>query len=212
MTPATKTTKQAAKQRSLDERLAKALSHPLRSRILTVYNDRVTSPNQVSQELDEPLGNVSYHTRILRDLGCLELVKTEPRRGAVEHYYRATVRPYLDDVQWSRLPASLRRQLTGQTLNEVWVDVHTAADAGGFDHPETHVSRSRLQLDEQGWREVTELLSDTLDRAFEIHAESAGRLTETGEEPFETMLEMMHFGRAAPARGKRAASRPRARK
>ena len=83
-----------ATSRQLDERLAKALSHPLRQRILQRLNEGgIRSPNELSRELGDPLGNVSYHVRILRELDCVELVRTEQRRGALEHYYRATAQP-----------------------------------------------------------------------------------------------------------------------
>lgn len=49
-----------------------------------------TSPNELCKALDEPLTNVSYHVRMLHELGVIELVTTAPRRGALEHYYRAT--------------------------------------------------------------------------------------------------------------------------
>ena len=83
-----------SQHRFVDERLAKALSHPLRPRILQRLADgAVASPNQLAEALGERLGNVSYHVRILRELGLVELVRTEPRRGALEHFYRATSEP-----------------------------------------------------------------------------------------------------------------------
>ena len=69
-----------------DPRLVKALAHPLRVRILGVLQDRVASPSDLAEELKAPLGNVSYHVRILAQLGLLKLVKKRPRRGAIEHY------------------------------------------------------------------------------------------------------------------------------
>ena len=67
----------------------KVVSHPLRLRMLAVLRERVASPSDLAGELDEPIGNVSYHMRTLADFGAVELVRTEPRRGAVEHYYQA---------------------------------------------------------------------------------------------------------------------------
>jgi hypothetical protein len=49
-----------------------------------------TSPNEFAKLLDEPLTNISYHVRMLHDLGVIELAHTEPRRGALEHYYKPT--------------------------------------------------------------------------------------------------------------------------
>ena len=64
-----------------DPRLVKALAHPLRVRILGVLQDRVASPSDLAEELNAPLGNVSYHVRILAQLGLLKLVKKRPRRA-----------------------------------------------------------------------------------------------------------------------------------
>src|SRR5829696_10383363 len=140
--------------RQLDERLAKALSHPLRQRILQRLNEGgVKSPNELSRDLGDPLGNVSYHVRILRELDCVELVRTEQRRGALEHYYRATAQPWLDDKQWARLPAAFRRKTLGRTLSELLEAAGDASQTGGFDDAAAVVNHVPLVLDEQGWKD-----------------------------------------------------------
>src|SRR6266567_332970 len=83
----------------------------LRGRILQRLGERVASPGDLAVELGAPLGVVSYHVRMLRDYDCVELVRTEPVRGALQHFYRATARPRLDDQQWRMLPSRLRREL-----------------------------------------------------------------------------------------------------
>src|ERR687896_1687603 len=88
----------------VDQRLAKALSHPLRARIFAILNERVASPNEIADMLEERLPNVGYHVRVLVDLECVELVRTAQRRGAIEHYYRAVRRPFFTDSEWRRLP------------------------------------------------------------------------------------------------------------
>ena len=74
--PASKeTAKPIARSREeLDPRIVRALSHPIRHRVLVALNERVASPKELAAELGEPLGNVSYHTRVLAQLGCIELV------------------------------------------------------------------------------------------------------------------------------------------
>src|SRR5215212_8131241 len=94
------------KASGVDQKLVKALAHPLRVEILAILNERMASPNELSKELDEGLSQVSYHVKVLKDFECIELVKTEPRRGAVEHYYRATARSFLTDRDWRALPDS----------------------------------------------------------------------------------------------------------
>jgi DNA-binding transcriptional ArsR family regulator len=191
--------------RQLDERLAKALSHPLRQRILQRLNEGgIRSPNELSQELGDPLGNVSYHVRILRELDCVELVRTEQRRGALEHYYRATAEPWLDDRQWARLPAAFRRKTLGRTLSAILEGASAASRETGFDHPEVTVDRVELELDDQGWSEVVKLLGETRDAALRIQSESRGRqegLGADGTDPIRTELGLLHFRRGGAASG-----------
>lgn len=192
-------------RRQLDERLAKALSHPLRQRILQRLNEGgVRSPNELSRELGDPLGNVSYHVRILRELDCVELVRTEQRRGALEHYYRATAEPWLDDEQWARLPAAFRRKTLGRTLSEILEGASAASRETGFDHPEVKVDRIELELDEQAWKDVVALLNDTHEAALRIQSEAAARRSENGADgdgngAIRTELGMLHFRRGTAA-------------
>src|SRR6201986_4306109 len=106
-----------------EARIAKALAHPLRARILQRLGERVAAPSDLAAEIGAPLGVVSYHVRMLREYDCVELVRTEPRRGALQHYYRATARPQFEEQQWRSLPSSLRRELSDSTLEELVEDL-----------------------------------------------------------------------------------------
>ncbi len=193
----------------LEERIAKALSHPLRQRILAHLNDHgVASPNAISIALGERIGNVSYHMRILREYECVELVRTEPRRGAVEHFYRAMVRPFFDDAQWAKLPVGVRRQLFGENLRHIWTDVSAAAGGEGFDHPKAHVSRTPIELDAEAFETLTGALEEVLDLALRLHAETAGRIAGGQEsESHRVELAMLLFHRERPP-GLKATKKP----
>jgi DNA-binding transcriptional ArsR family regulator len=204
--PASKQTAKPVTSRSddLDPRIVRALSHPIRHRVLVALNERVASPKELAAELGEPLGNVSYHTRVLAQLGCIELVSTTQRRGALEHYYRAIMRPYFDDAAWARIPLSTRRALFDQDLEHLWGDVVDAARDGGFDHPRAHVSWTALDLDEQGLNDLADVLGSALERALEIQAESVGRRIELGDDAgtaLRTELGILHFERATKRTG-----------
>jgi DNA-binding transcriptional ArsR family regulator len=175
--------------------MAKALAHPLRVQLLTALNEGVASPNELAKRLNEPLTNVSYHVRMLHDLGCIELVETEPRRGALEHYYRAIVRPFFADRDWKKLPKNTRGSISDMTLGLVWDDTAEAIKSGIFDErDDRHLSRSVLCMDEQGWEDMNDLLSETLDRAMQIQADSAGRVAKGGEgDTFSATVVMMSF-------------------
>jgi DNA-binding transcriptional ArsR family regulator len=183
----------------VDPRLAKALSHPMRTRILAILNERVASPNEISEMIDERLPNVSYHVRALLELGCVELVSTAQRRGAIEHYYRAVVRPFFTDRDWKKLPQSGRQAVSDVALQMIWEDVSSAIRGGTFEaRPDRHLSRSALELDEAGWKELTELLGSALEEAEKIEKRSAERLKENDPKAVPVRVVMMHFESPTP--------------
>ena len=182
-----------SKEPAIDQRIMKALSHPLRVRMLTLLNQKVSSPSELADELDEPLGNVSYHMRFLADLKMVKLVRTEPRRGAVEHYYEALEPPLISDDDWAQLPVGLRRSLSDSTLSDIARDLKGAAKEGGFDRENIHVSRVALLLDEQGWDELSGVLSDVLERARSIQEQSNKRRKRSENGAIPTSLVLMQF-------------------
>jgi hypothetical protein len=182
------------KKEGVEQIVAKAFAHPLRVQILIILNERVASPNLLSQELDQSLNLVAYHVRVLEKYDCIELVDTKQRRGATEHFYRATRRQFLSDAEWARMPQALRPGLSGAMLKAVFDDIEEAVSKGTFDEFEDrHLSRVPMVVDKQGWGDVTDLLLGTLDRLLEIQAESSARIA-TGDEPgILTKVEMLHF-------------------
>jgi DNA-binding transcriptional ArsR family regulator len=182
------------RQALVDQRVAKALSHPLRAHVLAILNERVASPNDMAEQLGEPLGNVSYHVKALVELDCIELVSTRPRRGAVEHFYRAIARPYFSDRDWSRLPRSIRQAISDVGLQLIWDDVADSIEAGAFEARDDRIlGRVPLVLDERGWGELHGLVAELLERTVQIEADAAGRLAESGEQGMATKLVMMQF-------------------
>jgi DNA-binding transcriptional ArsR family regulator len=183
-----------------ESRIAKALAHPLRARILQRLGERVASPGDLAVELGAPLGVVSYHVRMLRDYDCVELVRTEPRRGALQHFYKATARPNLDEDQWRTLPSRLRGELAGETFQELVSDLAQAADAGMLEDPEVVLTRTPVELDERGWAKLNKLLARTLEQSRTIAAESAARHPdEASPTIIQTELAILHFKRAPHA-------------
>lgn len=72
--------------------IVKAFGHQLRKEIISSLLELgVSSPNKLAKKLEQPLGTVNYHVRVLLDdCELIELKKTEPRRGALEHFYALT--------------------------------------------------------------------------------------------------------------------------
>jgi DNA-binding transcriptional ArsR family regulator len=187
------------KKEGVEQIVAKAFAHPLRVQILIILNERVASPNLLSQELDQSLNLVAYHVRVLEKYDCIELVDTKQRRGATEHFYRATRRQFLTDSEWSRMPASLRPGLSGAMLKALFDDIDEAVSGETFDELEDrHLSRTPMVVDKQGWADTASLLAETLDRVLEIQAEAGERLATSGEDSVLAKVGIMHFTSPPP--------------
>jgi DNA-binding transcriptional ArsR family regulator len=178
----------------VDPRIAKALSHPMRARILRILNERVASPNEIAEMIDERLPNVSYHVRALLDLGCIELVDTAQRRGAIEHYYRAIVRPFFSDSDWKRIPRSGRQAISDALLRVIWEDVSEAIEAGTFDsRPDRYLTNTPMVVDEQGWSELAEVMARALREVQKVESQSARRLKKSKEAGVTMKVVLMQF-------------------
>jgi DNA-binding transcriptional ArsR family regulator len=184
----------------IEQRIVKALSHPIRMRALAIMNERVASPVEIARDLDENLGQVAYHVKILDELGCIELVETIQRRGAIEHRYRALVRPWLTADQVKEMPRSLRTSLSGATFAELAKDIRAAAEDEGLARHDHAMVRVPLVLDEDGWATLAQRMQEVLDFAIDLQAESMARLVEQGEdaESVSAVLGMMLFERETP--------------
>jgi DNA-binding transcriptional ArsR family regulator len=153
--------KQEAGSQSVDQRVIKALAHPLRVDILVILNDRMASPKELAKELDEGLSQVGYHVKVLKDFEMIELVKTEPRRGAVEHYYRANLRVLIPAWIAKLWPKSAQRSVFGTVLEDIAKDVSTSLNAGTFDkRPDYVVGRDPRILDGKGCEDAEDLAAE----------------------------------------------------
>src|SRR3954467_13036164 len=96
-----------------DPRYVKAMSHPVRVRIMAMLQERKASPNELSQWLGTTLGATAYHVRTLHKLGLIELVDETRVRGAVEHHYKAKARPKASQENWSKASPVAKQAAVG---------------------------------------------------------------------------------------------------
>ncbi len=159
-----------------DPRYVKAMSHPLRVRILAMLDERKASPNQLAGWLDASLGTVAYHVRTLQQLGLIELVDETRVRGAVEHHYRAKPRPNLGVEGWQQASPIAKQAAVGSTLEVIGEYARASAAAGGFEREEAGLSRGRLRLDAKGWEAASDACGKLIQRLVEIEAATEERL------------------------------------
>jgi DNA-binding transcriptional ArsR family regulator len=162
--------------RSVDQRIIKALAHPFRVEILAILNDRMASPNELSKELGQGLSQTSYHVKVLKDHGMIEMVKTEPRRGAVEHYYRASSKVFIPAWLMKLIPKSAQREMFGDVLADIEQDVGAALETGTFDNRDDWVvGRDPRVLDGKGREDAEKAAAWFFEKFEQIEAESINR-------------------------------------
>jgi len=185
----------------IDQRLVRALGHPLRVKILEVVQLRNASPSELTELLSAPLGNVAYHVRVLEKCGCIEQVRTEQRRGAVEHYFRAVPRSYIGHQDWRKVPRSLRTGVTGASFESFVNRLLDALQEGKIDDREdTTLSWMTMAVDEVGWAQAAEVLGEALARLQSVHEQSRHRLEMTGGEATSMIVGLAAFEAAQEPR------------
>lgn len=182
--------------------LAAALAHPTRVAVMGALIEGPASPRQLAEAIDEPLNNVTYHVKQLRELGCIELERVERRAGGrvLEHFYRATQRAYFDDDAWAILNNQERLGVLWSILRMMSKDITTAMTAGTFfgDEYDIHATRSPMKVDEKGWKEIGAILNRATKELFEVERRVDDRQAEGADPSIYAKVEMLQFRSPGP--------------
>lgn len=176
------------KTKNQDTLLA-VLKHPLRTTILDTLNEKSMSPSQFVEagympaeffkNYQQALSLASYHFRGLEGAGCLEIIETIPRRGAVEHVYKGTSRVFFSDGEFESLAFEERQKLSTISFQGVTARTERAIRLGTFDsRPDRHLTWRAAILDPKGFDDLLAVLANAFNAAEEIRKEAAARLTE----------------------------------
>jgi DNA-binding transcriptional ArsR family regulator len=180
-----------------DRRLVKALGHPVREHILAVLNERVASAREIGDEIGADVSSFYHHIEQLEELGCIERIESRPKRGATEHFFRARRTVLLDDAAWRRIPSTLRSDLAGSFIQEMFDEAAAAIENGTLSSCDEHVSWLPANFDRQGWQETIALQDEMLARQMEIQEASAKRLASGSEKPIAATIATLAFETSA---------------
>jgi DNA-binding transcriptional ArsR family regulator len=179
---------------SPQEVLVTALNHPVRVKALTILAEKVASPKEISKQIKVPLSNVSYHVRVLEELGLIEIVEEESVRGSVAHFYKAVERPLIHNPDWERLSPKVRSAFSSYVIETLMSDAARSLKAGLFDRREDrHLTRTPLLLDERGWRKVTAIQIKALDGILKEQAAAATRMGNSQKQGIHVVAGMLCF-------------------
>jgi len=177
-----------------DPRYVRALGHPLRVRILAIFEERTASAVELARILDADIGVVAYHVRKLHQLGLIELERETRVRGAIQRHYRAYERPRISDDAWEQAPPVAKQAAVDAALQQIYDYGRASNAAGGFDRRDAHITRTALRLDAEGWEKLARSLRRVLAEVAEIEQEVVARAESGDGAPLEDVgLVLMQF-------------------
>jgi DNA-binding transcriptional ArsR family regulator len=183
---------------SFPVRVSKVFSDALCLRIVAELNMRTMSPSEFHGEFGgASLRSIAGRFKTLTNFGWLKKVDEKSggeRRGATEHFYRATGPAIFDTRTWTDVPTSVKATYSWRTFEHLCEQVRSAMGAGTFDaNPERHLSWSHLLLDQLGWEQVVAAVDSLFESLFEMTSAAERRINESGEEPIQATVALAVF-------------------
>lgn len=184
--------------KSIEERVAYAVSHKTRIHLLTILNEGTHNPDEIAATVGESRGNVAHHIRELLDAGCIELAKsTRGKYGSTQHYYRAVEQPLLTDDEFAGMDPEDRQAVIGLTIQCYMAEVMWSFWARKMSSdPRFFLTWGWLNLDDQGKDEVADELRRTWERVQQIEVDSINRCAQSGDDQESIIVGMAGFPRA----------------
>jgi DNA-binding transcriptional ArsR family regulator len=146
----------------IDPNVGVVTKDPLRVQIVALATQRPIAPSEFAREAGIALNVASYHFRVLRKHGFLEIVEEVKVRGSTKHMHIATKSGFISDANWGQLEQALKPGVAGQALQDFNVRVGQAMEAG------TIYLRSDMclywapgDLDEVAWSEFVSVMAWT---------------------------------------------------
>lgn len=185
---------------SIEEVVAYAIGHRTRVLILIVLNEGTYSPAEVADIIGEPLNSVSNHMRELAERGSIEIVDTRMRRNAAQHFYRATRTPEYSREDIAEMTPLESQVTAGLVVQSLLAEIMASLWAGKMAaDPGVCLAWDRLNLDEQGRREVSQEQESSWRRLLRIEEESLVRAAESGADTLSYVTGLVGFERARKA-------------
>jgi hypothetical protein len=187
-----------------ERKITHLLNHPVRLDSYLATFEAMASPIEVSKLLRKPISDVAFHMSELRKEGVIELVKRAQRRGAIEHYYKATKPPKFDEEEWRAMPKSARRRIVTLGLQIVIGDALSALRHGKFEEDDDmYLVWMPMRLTQEGQDATTALQAEMLERTTAIKEEHGIPDDEETDQAMKVAV-MLWFERGIPG-----ARRPR---
>jgi DNA-binding transcriptional ArsR family regulator len=172
----------------------RVLAHPCRVHALHILNQREASPKELAYEVGIGVQKMAYHVRELRKAGFVKLVRTEPRRGSTEHFFRGTKQAMFTEEEWSEVPEPMRAAIVGMELRVTGQLLEGSMRSGAFERRASrHHSLQQARVDEAAWRACMDVLLNAMLQIDEICQDSEARLQDVGERGIGLAVSIIGF-------------------
>ena len=135
----------------------KAISHPLRTTILSLLHERAATVTELAIALERPKSTVAHHVKVLTETGLVQVVRTRRVRAIEERLYGRTARMFYVGVE---------RRPDGEDLPRDFNDFEVAAQESGAAYRDgklwgfiRHARISEAQVSEF-WERMAELVAE----------------------------------------------------
>lgn len=189
-------------QAKLEDVLALVISHENTVKALVYLVERDGSPKEIGEAIGVSTSTASHHVKKLRDLNLVALIEEREVGGAIQHVYRAVVRPIVSTEVWDKLDITERQCYSIWILRMLLADASASFSAKLFDaHSERHLSRTPMVVDESGLGEVSSILDRALNELIQVEARSTARRVQSGDLGMHLITAMMCFELPGPSPG-----------
>lgn len=191
-------TKGRKRRRTIEEVVSYAVSHRTRVHILIVLNEGTFTAGEIAEMIGVPLTHVSNHIRALADDGAIELAKTEQKRNATLHYYRAVQIPFYSDEEVAALTPEQQEVHTGLVIQSMIAELMASLWAGKFRGGDRRmiVAWDWVTVDRQGREEVADEQERSWSRIRDIEVEAINRVATSGQDAKSILVAIAGFERA----------------
>ncbi len=160
----------------IDPNLSVMVRDPLRVQIVALARQRPISPSEFRREVGIPQNVASYHFKVLREHGFLEIIAEIPVRGATKHMHIATKSGFISDQDWGQIEEALRPGVAGAFLQDFNGRVSEAMETGTlYERDDACIYWVPCDYDEIAWKEQVEIIAWCIEESKRLDADTAKR-------------------------------------
>jgi hypothetical protein len=189
-------------------RLSVVWASPLQLKIVTELFLCEMSPKQFHAEFGGgSISRIDKTFKKLADHGWLRYIHSKgpggSRRGATEHFYRATALAVIDDETWALVPYSMRVAISWTTFKQLAERVKMALRAKTLTaRAGTRFGWMTISLDQLGWERIVVAINEVFESIFEEQGDAKIRISHTEEKPMLATVGLAAFESATRSQGR----------